>query len=899
MLDIQPYSELPFHGVLLPVYDITEEQRSEVGAPAGCSPLEFITQLCREGWRKKVVGKIPVEKQAEYKDRIQHELVIIEDLGFVNYLLMVWDICRFADKNGIPRGFGRGSVAGSCVCWLLNITEVDPVENHLFFARFLSKARAKKIVANGVTYIDGNLAPDIDLDFCFYRRHEVIDYINQRYPGQTSQLLTVRTFTSRLLIKDILKIYEGLNEGQAKEVGEFLQDDAGIPVSVEKSFYGDEKHQKGEESKWPPNEEFVEWAKDHKETVELAMALEGMNIGEGMHASAVAICAMPIDKLMPTQLSSSKDGEKVSVTAYDMYDTQEIALKFDILGLKTVSVLNDCSKATGVDWHAVNTNDPAIYQSLKDFKRRYGIFQLETWAQGTAAQKVKPQNFEQLSAVLAIARPGAISFLQQFTDYVNEGKFTSIHPLIDDILRPTGNVCVYQEQMLQMLVKVGLTPDQAEIIRRIIGKKQKEKIPEAKKQIEDVCKQNGHPTEIVDLLLKVMEDSGGYAFNASHSTSYAKLTAATLYFKVHHPLEFYWANLQMIRHESDRYEKLAAVDRELHEVGIKLLPPRLSLDGMDFKIEGKNIRCALGMVRGISKENEAKLSIFIDKSGLTPASTKFEVFQAMKMAGLNVAVGSALIQAGCMEDYSVYTDKNGVPYRSRSRLVLEYCMWAKSDLLNAKERAKCLEIEKEAGGDVLRAVQILATEKKDEKGNPLIKSTRFETIKKRYQPYKEIYLQNSKNERIANFWYEKTVLGYSHSESLKSIFGEHTDGLVTTEQAKKMPDGSKCRLIGFARDPIKGKTKKGNDELKLRLEDEFGEVRVKVFNDRMEAIAIQNGRQIEEGDIVLINCKKMQGDTFFMEAGPDGVVAGIQSVSIYMKLSQLKDSKSKQTEKTT
>jgi hypothetical protein len=175
-------------------------------------------------------------------------------------------------------------------------------------------------------------------------------------------------------------------------------------------------------------------------------------------------------------------------------------------------MLRDCGEVTGTDWRAVDVRDPIIYQSLQDFKHRYGIFQLETWAQGTAAQKVKPKSFEQLSAVLAIARPGAIAFLDTFAKYVNEGEFTSVHPLIDDILRPTGGIAAYQEQMLQMLVRVGLTPEESEAIRKIIGKKLKEKVPEAKAKISEVCARNGHPPEITDLLLKIMEDSGGYSF---------------------------------------------------------------------------------------------------------------------------------------------------------------------------------------------------------------------------------------------------------------------------------------------------------------------------------------------------------------------------------------------------
>ncbi len=891
--DIKPYVSLPFHGVVLPTYNITAAQRESIGLKQECSALEFMRQLCRAGWREKIAKTIPKDKQSVYLDRMNMELDTIEALGFTNYILMVWDICRFADENKIPRGPGRGSVSSSLVCNLLSITDVDPIENGLFFTRFLSKSRAKTTVVNGVTYVDGGLVADIDMDFCYYRRQEVIDYIGQRYPGQTAKLLTTQLFTSRVLMKDVLKVYEGLQEAQVKEVSDIIQDDTGTPVTVERSMWGDKKWQDGnKESDWPPNERFVEWTKEHAESVEIALNLEGLNHGEGMHASAVAICAMPIKDLMPLQLSSKKE----TVTSYDMYDVQEVALKFDILGLKAVSILEDCGKALGIDWRKIDINDPAIYIQLQDFRLRYGIFQLETWAQGTAAAKVKPKTFDQLSSVLAIARPGAISYLQQFADYVNLGTKKTVHPLIDDILEPTGFVCVYQEQFLQMLVRVGLTPDEAEGIRKIVGKKLKEKIPEAKAKIQEVCKRNGHPIEIVDLLLKIAEESGGYQFAKAHSQAYAKITAWTLYLKIKHPLVFFWANLQMIINESDRYEKLATVEMEMRELGLALLPPRLSVDGLDFKIEGKNIRCGLGMVRGISEENEAKLRLFIDKTRLDPNTNKFEVFNAIRNAGLNIGVGSALIQAGCMTGYDTYA-KDGKPYQSRSRLVLEFCLWNKSDLLNDKERAACLTVGEKLGWDVMKAVKYLVDEAKDEKGKPVIKPSRFETIKRRYEPYKEIYTQNSRNERLANYFYEKTVLGFSYSENIRDIFSEYVEGLVTIAEAKKLPEKSKCRLIGFAKEkPLVSKTKAGNKKLKIILSDDTGEMVVLVFNDAIDSIKDMNGRVIEENDLLIVNCVKKEGSTCFGSYGLDGSVVSIQSAKIFTKLSELSKERKKAAE---
>ncbi len=385
----------------------------------------------------------------------------------------------------------------------------------------------------------------------------------------------------------------------------------------------------------------------------------------------------------------------------------------------------------------------------------------------------------------------------------------------------------------------------------------------------------------------------GVVVSNCHSDSYTKITASTLYAKATETVAFYWANLQMIRTEkAERYEKLAVVEQEMRELGYNLLPPRLSIEGMDFKIEGKDIRCGLGMVRGIQAESEEKLRLFIDKTRLDVATNKFALFNAIKNAKLNVGIGCALIQAGCMAGYDVYGT-----YSSRSRLVLEWTLWGKSDLLSDPERQKCLDVGEKVGWDVMAAIKYLVEEAKDEKGKPLIKPSRFETIKKKYAPYKDIYLQNSRNERLANYFYERRVLGYSYSERIRDIFAEHVDGLITVAEAKKLPPKSKCRLIGFVKEkPYTSTTKAGNKKLKIWLTDDTGEISLLIFNDMIPLIKDQNERDVEEGDLIVVNCKKMEGDTVFGDYGPDGSCVGIQSAKIYTKLSELGKERKKAAE---
>lgn len=898
--DLPEQKRLPFSGVLLPTFTVTPDQRVAVGAKPDASNLDFLTQLCRNGWKTKVQGAVSKDQWPVYRDRVTMEIDTISTLGFVDYCLMVADICQFADDQQIPRGPGRGSVAGSLVAYLLNIADVDPIQSGLFFSRFLSKSRAKKILGeDGKTYVDGGLVADIDMDFCFYRRHEVIDYVNRRYPGQTAKLLTTSTLTSRILLKDLAKVYLNAPEDQAKEVSALIEDKNGVPVSIEESLFGDRKWQDGDhEDGKEPNAKLVAWCEQHPEVRDLALQLEGLNSGEGVHASALAIAAMPIRQLIPLKRVVDKEGQEHVATGYDMYDAQELVLKFDILGLKTLSVLNDCGKVLGIDWRRIDVHDPCIYAYLRDFKRRYGIFQLETFAQGTAAAKVKPRNFAELAAVVAIARPGAIAYLGKFAEYVNEGKFTSVHPLIDDILRPTGGIACYQEQLLQMLTRVGVDADYAEQVRKLVGKKLYEKIPEAKAKVAEIAKGNGHPAEVVDLILQIMEDSGRYSFNASHAYAYSKITAFTLYLKSKHPLQFFWALLQMCRHESEKYEKLGVIRQEMAELGLDLLPPHFHHSELGFKMEGdKAIRFALGMIRGISDAKAEKLELFRAKA--REGLNKFEVLQALRNSGLDIGTASSLIQAGCLEGYDSYTRANGEAYHSRSRLVLEAQTW---NLLTDTEKGHAMAVGAlpEIGWDVLRAIKHLNQVAKNPKGKALINERRVGTLRKRYKPYEDIYTQNSRNERLASYYYERRTLGYSYSESIGAIFGEHVDGLMTVAEASKLPKNSHCRLIGFVAEkpaPETKKTSKGNDQFGFTLLDETGQARVRAFNERIGLIREQNGDKLPKADeLVIANCKHMGEGTFFLEQGSDGTVLGIQSARIFIGLSDLRDAKAKDAE---
>lgn len=386
----------------------------------------------------------------------------------------------------------------------------------------------------------------------------------------------------------------------------------------------------------------------------------------------------------------------------------------------------------------------------------------------------------------------------------------------------------------------------------------------------------------------------GVVVSNSHSAAYSMVTAYTLFLKANHPLVFYFSLLEMASEEADSHAVVAQIEKEMRARGFKLLPPHFIKSSMGFTIENDtSIRFALGLIRGISEKNMERIQGFLNVTRGTTLS-KFEIFQALKNAGLNIGIGCSLIQAGCMDGYENYVDKEGKSYNSRSRLTLELSTF---NILTDKEKAHLMGLaaKPEVQWDVLAGIKHLST-LTNEKGKPLITEARLATIRKKYAPYAEIYTKNSRNENLANYFYERRVLGYSYSQTLTEIFGEHVDGLMSCAEILAAPKDTKCKAIGFVAEPLQGKTKKGNAEFKFRLLDETGELRIKAFNDKIDLIkADNNGELPDENDLVILTGKKMSEDTLFVERhGYSGTVLGIQSARIYTKLSELKDDKTKE-----
>lgn len=855
--DIDPL-EIKIHGVRLPVMEVKAELKERLKLNKDAPNSEFLRALCIEGFNKLKLKKGSKEYE-EYGKRVKFELDIVEELGFTDYFLLVWKVINFCKENDIPHGMGRGSAVGSLVLFLIGVVKIDPIKYGLYFERFISKIRAKKQVIDGITYLDGSLMPDVDLDICYYRRHEVIQFLSTEFAGKTSKILTFNTLSSKLLIKEVGKTLGMKSDEEMTDVTSMVPKLHGVVADVDEAY--DEVP------------EFKAWCNANKEVYDTALKLKDLIKNKGVHPSGIMISYHPLDESCPTELSSDKE----AVSSFDMNYVSLFTIKMDILGLRGVSVVDDVCKHLKINLTDINIEDQSIYLNLQDLKQPHGLFQIEADLGYRTTQKVKPKNLSELSAVLALARPGAMQFIDKFALYTNHGTYEAIHPFFDDILKETGGVALYQEQLMKMTNKLGFTLDEAELVRRIVGKKKVEEMAVWEQKIYDKAKANKIPENADKTLWSIMDASKDYSFNKSHSVAYAALSAITIYLKFNHPQAFYLSLLRMTKHEPDPITEISKIHKEMAHFGIELLRPSLQKSKMDFSIEGKNIRFGLSSIKGIAEKAVQKLENFKREQ-----ATKFEMFQSAKQAGLSIGVVSALVQAGAMEGY--YENDN------RSLLVYESQLW---NCLSVKEKTTALALGPKFEFRLANVVREMC-HMKDEKGKPLIKDTRIATIRKKTEKYKEIYEQNRKCQAFANWWYEKQLLGYNYGTTLQDIFRPSYPSLITINQAMGRKDKAPVDIIGYIDENAKtGTSKNGRRYARFSVSDETGTAKVMIFGkgpsdkadkvDALEQCREMNKRLPKAEDIVIIKGSRMGEDAIV------GNIISVQQQQIYTKLSDLKD----------
>jgi len=838
-------TELDIHGVRLPEFEIDLASKRHLGISEDSSNYDFLRALALNGFKTLNINKSD-KNYKKYVDRAKHELDTLKELGFIDYILLVWDVIHFCKTSDIPIGLGRGSAAGSLILYLVGVTRIDPVKYDLYFERFISKIRAKKQVVDGITYLDGSLMCDVDLDICYYNRQKVLQYLENKFKGKTSKILTFNSLSGKLLIKECGKIIAEKPEQEMTMISSLIPKTYGQVKDISEAYQ--------------EVEQFKAWCDENKETYEIALKLRDLIKNKGVHPSGVLLSYYDLETICPTEFSSDKE----VVSSFDMNWASVFNIKLDILGLRSVSVVDNVCKSIDIKIEDIDLNHESIYRNLQDLKSPHGLFQIEAETNFRVCQKVKPKNLEELSGVLALARPGALQFVDKYAAHTNYQQSESIHPFFDEILKETGGVALYQEQLMKMANKIGFTLDEAEILRRIVGKKKTDEIKAWKAKIEQKCKQNKIPKEVSEILWKILEDSANYSFNKSHSIAYAGLAAITIYLKFNYPQQFFLSLLKMSRNEPDPIGEISKIQKEMHNFGIKLLPPHIIKSEMDFSIEDKDIRFGLLSIKGISDKSIEKLNSFRNKY-----SNKFEIFEAAEEAGLNIGALSALIQAGALSGFN----------QSRSKIVLEVQLW---NMLTSKEKKYAISFANKFDYDLIKIIKHL-NKFTDEKNKVVIKDNRLDTIKQKYAPYLSIYEQNNKSESFANWYYEKKLLGYTYNKNLKDIFAEKRENLKHISDVLDEPVNAKIALVGQIEEVFSGVSKnaKKTRYLRLKISDETSGISVLIFNDNIETNKLLNNRDFEEGNIVIVKGSK-KDDCIF------GDLVAVQDHEIYMKLNDLK-----------
>ena len=856
MLNLKKFNSPMPVGVRLPGIEVDRRVYYQLDLNPKSSNYELLRALCLRGVKERGIDKF--KNKQEYYDRVKIELSVLNDLGFVDYILLNWDILNFCHYNGIPTGPGRGSAAGSLVLFLLKVTNVDPIKYDLFFERFVSKSRAKKTVVDDITYLDGSLLADVDNDISYDRRGEVIKYIEDKHKGKTCKILTLNTLSSKLCVKECGKIVGEMSEDEVNSISNHIPKQFGKVAKLEKAYDESAK--------------FKEFADKNTKIYKIAKKLEGLNKNTGVHPSGIAISFYNIEEIMPMQ--TTNDGNLVS--AYDMNDVASLMVKFDILGLRTLSVVHDTCQQLGIDVENIDIELPQIYENFKFIEAPKGLFQIEADTNFKVCKKVSPRSLEELSAVVAIARPGALDYLDTYAEYRSTGNFQSVNQYFDDILSHTGGIPLYQEQLMKMAVKVGFTLDEAEQLRRIVGKKKVDQMPAWKAKIEEKIEKNNLSKEVGEVLWKVAEDSANYSFNKSHSISYAILAAITTYLKFNHPKEFFLSLLKMTKHEPDSHAEIALISQELCLFNMKLLPPDLSKSDINFNIEGNNIRFGVNSVKGVSEKTLENLVDF--RKAQESNQNKYDIFITAKQCGINIGVLSGLIQGGMMDSFC--QNRESAP--NRCRLVLEAQAF---NILTDREKRNVIQLGCKYSFDVLNTIHSIIKESligDDDK--PIMKPSRFQTFKKKYEGYKSIYEKNKQHLEFANWFFERKYLGYSHSTQIKKVF-QNSDNLYNSLELKSVQENNRVKFVGVVLDCVSRTSRNGNKYMRAEVQDDFGKVNFMLANNRRSATLDQyfdnGGKKPKTGEIVFVYGSKGEDIIF-------GEKLTILDEKIYTKLSEVK-----------
>jgi DNA polymerase III subunit alpha len=599
--------------------------------PAGYTLDSYFEHVTREGYAKRLVGLRALEQLGrlkhplhDYEQRLSREIGIIQQMKFSGYFLIVWDFIRYAKERNIPVGPGRGSAAGSLVSYALAITDIDPLEGELLFERFLNPERISM--------------PDIDIDFCMNRRGEVIDYVTRKYGrDQVAQIITFGTMAAKAAIKDVGRAMD-IPYTEVDRIAKLVP--AQLNITLDKAL---------EES--PGLQAAYENEPQIRALLDTARKLEGLVRNAGVHAAGVVIAPEPLIDLLP--LHRTKNDE--IVTAFDMKAVEKMGLlKMDFLGLTTLTVIDDALKliaqreATALDLNSIPLDDQKTYESVFHTGLCSGIFQFESHGMRDVLRRYRPNSIEDLTALNALYRPGPIQggMIDDFIERKHgRRKIEYELPELEDILKETLGVIVYQEQVMQIANRLaGYSMGEADLLRRAMGKKIAEEMAAQRERFVRGALERGFPEKKIIRIFDLMEEFAGYGFNKSHSAAYALLAYHTAWLKTRKPVEFMAA---LLTSESGNTDKVVKYINECREMGIAVEPPDINVSEATFTPHGSAIRFGLAAVKNVGMN--AIESILAARKEHGEFYSFFDFCEKVDLRLLNKRVMESLIKSGAMD----------------------------------------------------------------------------------------------------------------------------------------------------------------------------------------------------------------------------------------------------------
>lgn len=772
--------EIEFGDYKIPRYDV----------PQGLTTKDYLRKLCHEGLERRY-PEVDEDRKKELAERLDYELATIEKMGFVEYFLIVWDFIKYAKDHGIPVGPGRGSAAGSIVAYSLAITDIDPIRFQLLFERFLNPER--------------QTMPDIDIDFCFERRQEVIDYVVRKYGKEkVVQIVTFGTMAAKGVLRDVGRAMD-LPYSYVDTLAKMVPKDLGMTI---------EKALKVE----PDFRKAYETDEDARQLIDTSMSLEGLPRHTSMHAAGVVISRESVDEYVP--LSMNSDG--TVTTQYTMTTLEELGLlKMDFLGLRTLTVIENAVKIIrkrepDFNINTISYEDEKVFALIGAGKTE-GVFQLESSGMKSFMRELKPENIEDIIAGISLYRPGPMDFIPRYIQgKKNKDAITYECPQLEPILEPTYGCIVYQEQVMQIVRELaGYSFGRSDLVRRAMSKKKADVMAKERQnfvygnEAENVpgCIANGISEKVANHIFDEMTDFAKYAFNKSHAACYAVVSYQTAFLKAHYPVEFMAALMTSV---IDNQSKLTEYIYNCKKMEVEILPPDINEGEWDFSVSENRIRYGLCAIRGIGREVVSQIILERQRGGRFTSLNDFA--ERLSAKEINKRTLENFILSGALDCFEGTRRAKLTVYQS----ILDQI---------ARERKDNI-----AGQMSFFDMGVAGFEKKV----PMPKLPEFE-LEQLLEHEKEtlgIYVSGHPLDRYRTLW-EKNAT----ANSLDFVYDEESGEM-------KLTDGQRVTVGGMVDDVKVITTKTGKRMAFVTLEDMLGTAEIIIFDYEKNRQLLADGARI-------------------------------------------------------